>query len=184
LKQSRHNNNNNNKWNAKTYHNISTIQEKWGKEVIEIKKWKGNEIVMDAGCGTGRITKILAQKVRKGGLVNNPTAANSISRLLDLPEKQYGHSQWIGKVIMHVDLNSFFPSCEELRDPTLIGKPHAVLMTTDETKDKITRGAVASCSYEARKDGVRSAMSLFAYYQQVSDKVMRLLEEYADVRAD
>ena len=97
---------------------------------------------------------------------------------------------------MHVDLNSFFPSCEELRDPTLRGKPHAVIMT-DEAKDRITRGAVASCSYEARKYGVRSAMSLFnakqlcpplilnpvdkAYYQQVSQKVMRLLEEYVDV---
>jgi DNA polymerase IV (archaeal DinB-like DNA polymerase) len=129
-------------------------------------------------------------------VVNNPSRANSVLRLLDLPEKEYGHSQWIGKVIMHVDLNSFFPSCEELRDPTLKGKPHAVIMT-DETKDRITRGAVASCSYEARKYGVRSAMSLFSakqlcpqlilnpvdksYYQQVSEKVMRLLEEYADV---
>jgi DNA polymerase IV (DinB-like DNA polymerase) len=122
--------------------------------------------------------------------------ANHILRLLGLPEKEYGHSQWIGKVIMHVDLNSFFPSCEELRDPNLKGKPHAVIMT-DEPKDKITRGAVASCSYEARKYGVRSAMSLFnakqlcpqlilnpvdkVYYQQVSQKVMTLLEEYADV---
>jgi nucleotidyltransferase/DNA polymerase involved in DNA repair len=113
-----------------------------------------------------------------------------------LPERQYGHSKWIGKLIMHVDLNSFFPSCEELRDPTLKGKPHAVIMT-DEVKDRITRGAVASCSYEARKYGVRSAISLFAakqlcpqvilnpvdkaYYQQVSQKVMTLLEEYADV---
>jgi DNA polymerase IV (DinB-like DNA polymerase) len=57
---------------------------------------------------------------------------------------------------MHVDLNSFFPSCEEPRDPTLKEKPDAVIMT-DETKDKITRGAVASCSYGARKYGVMSA---------------------------
>src|ERR671938_94147 len=128
--------------------------------------------------------------------LNSHSIANCILRLSSLPEKEYGYSKWIGKVIMHVDLNSFFPSCEELRDPTLKGKPHAVIMT-DETKDRITRGAVASCSYEARKYGVRSAMSLFsakqlcpqlvlnpvdkAYYQQVSQKVMRLLEEYADV---
>jgi trans-aconitate 2-methyltransferase len=57
------------KWDAKTYHNISTIQEKWGKDVLERRRWNGHEIVMDAGCGTGRVTKILAEKVGKGGLV-------------------------------------------------------------------------------------------------------------------
>jgi DNA polymerase IV (DinB-like DNA polymerase) len=129
-------------------------------------------------------------------VVDSPAKGNHILRLLDLPAKRDGHSQWFGKVIMHVDLDSFFPSCEELRDPTLKGKPHAVIMT-DETKDNITRGAVASCSYEARKHGVRSAMSLFtarqlcpqlilspvdkSYYQQISEKVMNLIEGYADV---
>ena len=129
-------------------------------------------------------------------VVDSYTEANHILRLLDLPVKKYGHSSWIGKVIMHVDLDSFFPSCEELRDPTLKGKPHAVIMT-DETKDNITKGAIASCSYEARKYGVRSAMSLFtarqlcpqlilnpvdkSYYKQISEKVMNLIEGYADV---
>jgi DNA polymerase IV (archaeal DinB-like DNA polymerase) len=129
-------------------------------------------------------------------VVDSHAKANHILKLLDLPAKKYGHSPWIGKVIMHVDLDSFFPSCEELRDPTLKGKPHAVIMT-DETKDNITRGAVASCSYEARKHGVRSGMSLFtarqlcpqlilnpvdkSYYKQISEKVMNLIEGYADV---
>jgi len=103
--------------------------------------------------------------------------------------------QWVGKIIICVDLNAFFPSCEELRDPSLIGKPHAVIMT-DQQKNSITRGAVASCSYEARKFGVKSAMALskakelcpdlilnpvdMPYYTEVSDKVMRILEEYTD----
>jgi DNA polymerase IV (DinB-like DNA polymerase) len=116
--------------------------------------------------------------------------------LLDSPERKSSRSQCIGKVIMHIDLNSFFPSCEELRDPTLKGKPHAVIMT-DQSRDNITKGAVASCSYEARKYGVKSAISLFkakalcpnlilspvdkSYYQQISEKVMNLIEEYADV---
>lgn len=116
--------------------------------------------------------------------------------MLDSPERKPSRSQWIGKIIMHIDLNSFFPSCEELRDPTLKGKPHAVIMT-DQSRDNITKGAVASCSYEARKYGVRSAISLFkakalcpnlilspvdkSYYQQISEKVMNLIEEYADV---
>ena len=97
---------------------------------------------------------------------------------------------------MHVDMNAFFPACEEIRDPSLRGKPHAVIMTP-EREGNITRGAVASCSYEARKYGVRSAMSLIKakelcphlilkpvdkqYYGQISHQVMMLLEEYADV---
>lgn len=97
---------------------------------------------------------------------------------------------------MHVDMNAFFPSCEEIRDPSLKGKPHAVIMTP-EREGAITRGAVASCSYEARRYGIRSAMSLIKakelcpdlilkpvdkqYYCQISNKVMALLDEYADI---
>ncbi|HEX6028313.1 MAG TPA: DNA polymerase IV [Nitrososphaeraceae archaeon] len=128
-------------------------------------------------------------------VVDAPTKANTVLNVLNLPVGKYGYNQWIGKVIMCVDLNAFFPSCEELRDPTIVGKPHAVIMT--EQKENITKGAVASCSYEARNFGVNSAMSLskakelcptlvlrpvdISYYRQVSEKVMNILEEYADV---
>ena len=37
--------------------------------ILRREKWIGNEIVMDAGCGTGRVTRILAQKVRAEGMV-------------------------------------------------------------------------------------------------------------------
>ncbi len=104
---------------------------------------------------------------------------------------------WPGRVIIHIDMNAFFPACEELRDDSLKGKAHAVIMTPEREVGKITRGAVASCSYEARKYGVRSAMSLSRakelcpdlilrpvdkeYYSSISQQVMRLIEEYADV---
>jgi DNA polymerase IV (archaeal DinB-like DNA polymerase) len=128
-------------------------------------------------------------------VVDTPPEVNKILNLLSLPQRKYGHNQWIGRIILCVDLNAFFPSCEELRDPSLIGKPHAVIMT-DQSRGSITKGAVASCSYEARRYGIKSAMSLskakelysdlilnpvdILYYREISDKVMRLLEEYAD----
>ena len=55
------------------------------------------------------------------------------------------------RTIVHLDLDSFFVSCERLREPKLVGRP--VLIGADSD-----RGVVASCSYEARAFGVRSAI--------------------------
>ena len=55
--------------------------------------------------------------------------------------------------IVHMDLDTFFVSCERLKDSRLNGKPVLIGGTSD-------RGVVASCSYEARKFGVHSAMPM------------------------
>ncbi|MDY2586332.1 DNA polymerase IV [Winogradskyella aquimaris] len=55
--------------------------------------------------------------------------------------------------IVHMDLDTFFVSCERLLDSRLNGKPVLIGGTSD-------RGVVASCSYEARKFGVHSAMPM------------------------
>ena len=55
--------------------------------------------------------------------------------------------------IVHMDLDTFFVSCERLLDNRLIGKPVLIGGTSD-------RGVVASCSYEARRFGIHSAMPM------------------------
>ena len=55
--------------------------------------------------------------------------------------------------IVHMDLDTFFVSCERLLDRRLNGKPILIGGTSD-------RGVVASCSYEARRFGIHSAMPM------------------------
>ncbi len=57
------------------------------------------------------------------------------------------------RAIAHMDLDTFFVSCERLLDSRLNGKPILIGGTSD-------RGVVASCSYEARTFGIHSAMPM------------------------
>lgn len=57
------------------------------------------------------------------------------------------------RAIAHIDLDTFFVSCERLLDSRLNGKPVLIGGTSD-------RGVVAACSYEAREFGVHSAMPM------------------------
>ena len=59
----------------------------------------------------------------------------------------------LSRNIVHLDLDTFFVSVERLINPALVGKPVLIGGTSD-------RGVVASCSYEARKFGVHSAMPM------------------------
>ena len=88
--------------------------------------------------------------------------------------------------VLHLDLDAFFCSVEELRDPTLKGKTFAVGGKANQ------RGVVTSCSYAARQYGVRSAMPMsqalrlcpslivipshHGNYREVSKNVMALID--------
>ena len=89
--------------------------------------------------------------------------------------------------ILHLDLDAFFCAVEELHDPSLRGKAFAVGGQPEE------RGVVASCSYAARRFGVRSAMPMsqalrlcpgllvishhHSNYGEMSEKVMQRLHD-------
>lgn len=90
--------------------------------------------------------------------------------------------------IIHGDLDAFFASVEQRENPSLQGQPVIVGGHPD------TRGVVSTCSYEARRYGVKSAMPLsmarrmcpqavflpvnMKLYKQVSSHIMRIMAEY------
>jgi DNA polymerase IV len=92
--------------------------------------------------------------------------------------------------IIHIDMDAFYASVEQLDNPELKGKPVAVGGSGD-------RSVVAAASYEARRFGVRSAMSSvvarrlcpelifvkhnFARYTEISANIMEIFREYTDL---
>ena len=53
-------------WDAATYDRISAPQQRWAAEQLDRLELAGDEVVLDAGCGSGRITAELADRVPRG----------------------------------------------------------------------------------------------------------------------
>ena len=56
-------------WDAETYDAVSDPQFSWGVEVLERLKLRGDEVALDAGCGSGRVSERLLQRLPAGRLI-------------------------------------------------------------------------------------------------------------------
>lgn len=56
-------------WDATTYERVSGPQVAWGRDVIDGVHLRGDETLLDAGCGTGRVTRLWAEALPRGRVI-------------------------------------------------------------------------------------------------------------------
>ena len=77
-------------WNATDYHRISGPQVSWGKKVLARLRLRGDEVLMDAGCGTGRLTAELLRSLPRGRVVGVDLSQNMLAGALDYLASDFG----------------------------------------------------------------------------------------------
>src|SRR3954468_9437633 len=66
------------KWDGAAYDRLSTPMERLGREVLDRLDLRGDEAVLDAGCGSGRLTELLIERVPDGRVIGVDASASMI----------------------------------------------------------------------------------------------------------
>ena len=76
-------------WDATAYHRLSGPQVSWGKKVLAGLELRGDEFLMDAGCGSGRLTAELLQSLPQGRVVGVDLSQNMLVTARDHLRHQF-----------------------------------------------------------------------------------------------
>jgi trans-aconitate methyltransferase len=80
-------------WNAEAYHRVSDPQLQWGLAVLARLPLRGDELALDVGCGTGRLTEHLLERLPSGRVI----ATDLSSNMLDIA-RAYLQPRFAGRV--------------------------------------------------------------------------------------
>ncbi|HEV2723787.1 MAG TPA: methyltransferase domain-containing protein [Thermoleophilaceae bacterium] len=67
-------------WDADTYDRVSAPQVEWAEAVLDRLELAGHETVLDAGCGSGRVTRMLLERLPRGRVVAVDAAPSMVAR--------------------------------------------------------------------------------------------------------
>lgn len=73
-------------WKASEYHRVAAPQEAWARELLQRLELSGDETVIDAGCGSGRATQLLLERLPRGrviGVDGSPSMIEEARRNLE-----------------------------------------------------------------------------------------------------
>ena len=97
------------KWNAKAYKESSHNQFQWGLELLDKLALKGNESVLDIGCGDGKLTIEIAKRVPDGYVVGIDNSEEMISFARNtFPKDKYPNVDWQIMNATEIDFDNEF----------------------------------------------------------------------------
>lgn len=77
-------------WNAAEYHRLSAPQFSWGQRVLRELHLRGNEFILDAGCGTGKLTRTLLENLPNGRVVALDLSRNMVMHAQGILREEFG----------------------------------------------------------------------------------------------
>jgi len=66
-------------WNAESYHVNSAAQKKWAEDILKTVRFKGDERILDIGCGDGKITAYIARTLPKSTVLGIDASQDMVS---------------------------------------------------------------------------------------------------------
>ena len=89
-------------WDAAAYDRVSDVQEVWSRAVLDRLDLRGDETVLDAGCGSGRVTRLLLERLPEGRVIGVDASRSMIEKAQEaLPDR----TEFIVSDLLDLDLD-------------------------------------------------------------------------------
>lgn len=173
-------------WDANTYDEVARPHRRWATEVADRVQLAGDEVVLDAGAGTGRLSEVMLERLPEGRLV----AVDGSHSMLELLEQRLGNERI---VTMHHDLLDPLPVTVDVVVSSATFHwihDHERLFANLAASLSAGGQLVAQCGGENNIAGVQAALDRVRgrsrapswYYATVTETIERLTAAgYADV---
>lgn len=77
-------------WDASRYHRVSVPHEEWARAILDRLPLTGDETVLDAGCGSGRVTAMLIERLPRGRVIAVDGSASMVAKVAEVLRPQDG----------------------------------------------------------------------------------------------
>ena len=95
-----------NYWDAESYHRVADPQFEWGKRLLTRLQLRGDESIIDAGCGSGRLTRLLLERLPRGRVIAVDVSPQMVESARAYLEPEFdGHVEVLCRDLLALNLH-------------------------------------------------------------------------------